>query len=284
MRAQIFGCPIDILTMSETIDLARAAMRERTTTLHVALNVAKLVNMRTDPVLEEDVKSADLIGIDGMGILLAARLLGLPAKERVAGIDLLQELLVVCANEGFRPFFLGATPSVVQKARAAVTAKHPTVDFAGIHDGYLDADREPRVVEEIRNSEADCLFIAMPTPRKERFLAAHRGQLGVPFIMGVGGSLDVLAGEVVRAPRLMQNLGLEWLYRVYQEPRRMWWRYCRTNTIFAGMMFSALTRHVGRKMLLFTNRLAIAESWRRKGSGTQAWLSITYKIFRRPKP
>ena len=95
MRAQIFGCPIDIVTMNETVDLARTAMRQRTTTLHVALNVAKLVNMRTDPILAEDVKNSDLIGIDGMGILLAARLFGLPAKERVAGIDLLQALLVV---------------------------------------------------------------------------------------------------------------------------------------------------------------------------------------------
>jgi N-acetylglucosaminyldiphosphoundecaprenol N-acetyl-beta-D-mannosaminyltransferase len=257
MRAQIFGCPIDIVTMSETVDLARTAMRQRTTTLHVALNVAKLVNMRTNPVLAEDVKNSDLIGIDGMGILLAARLFGLPAKERVAGIDLLQEILVVCADEGFRPFFLGATPSVVRKARAAVAAKHLNIRFAGIHDGYFDAHQEPQVVEEIRDSEADCLFIAMPTPRKERFLAAYRDQLGVSFIMGVGGSFDVLAGEVTRAPLLMQKLALEWLYRVYQEPRRMWWRYCRTNTIFAGMMFSALLsriRRVGGKMLVPNNR------------------------------
>jgi N-acetylglucosaminyldiphosphoundecaprenol N-acetyl-beta-D-mannosaminyltransferase len=254
MRAQIFGCPIDILTMSETVDLARAAMRQRTTRRHVALNVAKLVNMRTDPVLAEDVKNSDLIGIDGMGILLAARLLGLPAKQRVAGIDLLQELLGVCASEGFRPFFLGATSSMVRKACAAVTAKYPTLRLAGMRDGYFDAHREPQVVEEIHSSKADCLFIAMPTPRKERFLAAYGDRLGVPFIMGVGGSFDVLAGGVTRAPLLMQKLALEWLYRVYQEPRRMWWRYCRTNTIFAGMMLSAIVRRVGCKVLLLTNR------------------------------
>ena len=254
MRAQIFGCPIDILSMSETIDLARTAMRRRKTTVHVALNVAKLVNMRTDPVLAEDVKNSDLVGIDGVGILLAARLLGLPAKQRVAGIDLLQEILIVCANDGFRPFFLGAKPGVLSNACATVIAKHPNLRFAGMHDGYFDADRELQVVEKICNSEADCLFIGMPTPRKERFLAAYRDQLGVPFIMGVGGSFDVLAGKVTRAPLLMQRLGLEWLYRVYQEPRRMWWRYCRTNTIFAGMMFSVLIRRIGGKILLGTNQ------------------------------
>jgi N-acetylglucosaminyldiphosphoundecaprenol N-acetyl-beta-D-mannosaminyltransferase len=246
MRAEIFDCPIDILTKSETIDLARTAMRQRITTLHVALNVAKLVNMRTDPVLAEDVRNANIICIDGMGIVLAARLLGHPVKERVAGIDLFQELLAVCANESFRPFLLGATPAVVRKACAVVKAAHPTIRFAGMRDGYFDANQESRIVEEIRKSEADCLFIAMPTPRKERFLAAYRDQLGVPFIMGVGGSFDVLAGEVTRAPLFMQNLGFEWLYRVYQEPRRMWWRYCRTNTVFAGMVVSALIRRIGR--------------------------------------
>jgi N-acetylglucosaminyldiphosphoundecaprenol N-acetyl-beta-D-mannosaminyltransferase len=248
MRTSIFECPIDILTMSETIDLARSAMRHRKTTLHVAMNVAKLVNMRTDPVLAADVKNSDIIGIDGMGILLAAKLSGLAVKERVAGIDLLQELLAVCASEGFRPFFLGARSRVVLKAHDAVTAKYPSIRFAGTRDGYFAAEGEKEVVDEIRNSGADCLFIAMPTPRKERFLSAYRDQLRVPFIMGVGGSFDVLAGEVMRAPALMQRFGLEWLYRIYQEPGRMWWRYFRTNTIFAGMMFLAVVQRVRSKV------------------------------------
>lgn len=252
MRAELFGCPIDILTMRETIDLARSAMAQQKTMVHVALNVAKLVNMRTDPILAEDVKKSDLIGIDGMGILYAAKLFGLPAKERVAGVDLLQELIAVCAREGFRPFFLGATPHVLRAASDVVTSTHPTIQFAGMHDGYFAADQEQRVVQEIRSSRADCLFIAMPTPRKERFLSAHRNELRVPFIMGVGGSFDILAGKVTRAPRLMQKFGLEWLYRIYQEPSRMWWRYCRTNTIFVCMVLSALIRRLDRRKALFT--------------------------------
>jgi N-acetylglucosaminyldiphosphoundecaprenol N-acetyl-beta-D-mannosaminyltransferase len=95
-------------------------------------------------------------------------------------------------------------------------------------------------VDAIRVSGADCLFIGMPTPRKERFLAAHRDLLGVPFIMGVGGSFDVVAGKVNRAPAKLQALGLEWLYRVYQEPGRMWWRYAKTNTIFAFLLLRAM--------------------------------------------
>ena len=248
MRTHIFGCPIDILTMSETIDLARSAMRRRKTTLHVAMNVAKLVNMRTDLVLAEDVKNSDIIGIDGMGILLAAKLSGLPAKERVAGIDLLQELLAVCANEGFRPFFLGARSRVVLKAHDAVTAKHPSIRFAGTRDGYFAADREEKSWKKSAIAEQIVYSLQCRTPRKERFLSAYRDQLRVPFIMGVGGSFDVLAGEVMRAPALMQRFGLEWVYRIYQEPGRMWWRYFRTNTIFAGMMCLAVVKRLKSKV------------------------------------
>ena len=240
MRKSFLGCPIDILTMSETVDLARNAMRNRQRLQHVALNVAKFVNMRRDPVLAADVANSDVVSIDGMGIIWGARAVGLPAKVRVTGVDLLTELLAVCADEGFRPYFLGATTEIAARAARKVRETHSSIQFAGVRDGYFSADQERRVVDGIRNSGADCLFIGMPTPRKERFLASYRDELNVPFIMGVGGALDVLAGHVQRAPPRMQQLGLEWLYRVYQEPRRMWWRYAKTNTLFAGILAQAV--------------------------------------------
>jgi N-acetylglucosaminyldiphosphoundecaprenol N-acetyl-beta-D-mannosaminyltransferase len=242
MRKSFLGCPIDILTMTETVDLARDAMRSRQRLQHVALNVAKFVNMRRDPVLAADVANSDIVSIDGMGIVWGARAVGLPAKVRVTGVDLLTELLAVCADEGFKPYFLGATPDVAARAVQQVRETHPSIQFAGVRDGYFSADQERRVVDGIRNSGADCLFIGMPTPRKERFLATYRDELNVPFIMGVGGALDVLAGHVQRAPAQMQQLGLEWLYRVYQEPGRMWWRYAKTNTLFAGILAQALVQ------------------------------------------
>jgi N-acetylglucosaminyldiphosphoundecaprenol N-acetyl-beta-D-mannosaminyltransferase len=240
LRAFLFGCPIDVLTMAETVDRVHESMRTGKRLHHVALNVAKLVNLRTDPVLASDVTGSDLVGIDGMGILLAARWLGIPVKERVAGIDLFSETLALCAAKGFRPFFLGATPDIVGKAAREAVKKYPGICFAGIRDGYFRPEQESEIVAEIRNSGADCLFIGIPTPRKERFLATHRDGLGVPFIMGVGGSFDVLAGYVHRASPSIQAAGLEWLFRVYQEPRRMWWRYARTNTIFAAMVLRAI--------------------------------------------
>jgi N-acetylglucosaminyldiphosphoundecaprenol N-acetyl-beta-D-mannosaminyltransferase len=209
---------------------------------HVALNVAKFVNMRRDPVLAADVANSDVVSIDGMGIVWAARCVGLPAKVRVTGVDLLTELLAVCADEGFKPYFLGATPDVSERAVRRVREKHPSIQFSGVRDGYFSANQERQVVDSIRDSGADCLFIGMPTPRKERFLASYRDELNVPFIMGVGGALDVLAGQVRRAPVRMQQLGLEWLYRVYQEPGRMWWRYAKTNTLFAGILAQAFVQ------------------------------------------
>ena len=240
MRENFLGCPINILTMSETVALAEDAMRSRNTLQHVALNVAKFVNMRRDPVLASDIMASDLVGIDGMGIVWGARCFGLPVRTRVSGIDLFLELLAVCANRHYRPFFLGGTRDVIRDAAAKALKEHPNICFAGLRDGYFTPEQEPEVVNQIRDSGADCLFIGMPTPRKERFLATHRDRLNVPFIMGVGGSFDVLAGKVRRAPAGMQALGLEWLYRIFQEPRRMWWRYAKTNTIFAGILLREL--------------------------------------------
>jgi N-acetylglucosaminyldiphosphoundecaprenol N-acetyl-beta-D-mannosaminyltransferase len=228
--------------MAETIGRVKSAVQQRQRLHHVALNVAKLVNMRGDPDLASDIKSSDLIGIDGMGIVIAARLMGLPARERVTGIDLMGEVLGLCAREGFRPYFLGASRSVVDAAAAAVAARFPSIEFAGIRDGYFGPHEEEQLVAEIRASKADCLFVGMPTPKKERFLAAHREALQVPFIMGVGGAFDILAGRIRRAPSQWQRFGMEWLFRVYQEPRRMWWRYLRTNTIFAGLLLQAVFR------------------------------------------
>lgn len=246
MRASFLGCPIDILTMEETVELARKAMRTGEPLQHVALNVAKFVNMRSDPVLAADVANSDIVGIDGMGIVWGARAIGLPVASRVAGVDLLGELLAVCAQDCFRPYFLGATPTVLQRAVRQVREKHPALVFAGWRDGYFSGDEETAVVRDIHSSGADCLFLGMPTPRKERFLAAHRDELGVSFIMGVGGAFDVLAGAVERAPVRLQQLGLEWLYRVYQEPRRMWWRYAKTNTLFAGVLAQAMIDYAMR--------------------------------------
>ena len=239
-RIQFLGVPVDILTESETIGLAVDAMRRSVFRRHVALNAAKFVMMRSNEELRRDVVESDIIGIDGMGIILALRLLGYFKGERVPGIDLMEGLMAGCAADGFRPYVLGARRDVLDRAIEAAQKRWPGLQFAGTRDGYFTREQEADVVAEIAQSGADCLFVAMPTPRKEQFLRRNAHLLNVPFVMGVGGSIDVLAGLVKRAPRWMQRSGLEWFYRIEQEPRRMFWRYATTNTKFAAILAGAM--------------------------------------------
>lgn len=240
MRVEFLGVPVDSLTLDETVARAVGAMQARRLTQHVAINVAKFVKLHRDPELRRDVAESHIVSIDGMGIVWGARALGVAVPERVAGIDLMERLLHVCATCGLRPYFLGARQNVLERAIVEIQRRWQGIEIAGWHDGYFGSDDEPEIVATIRASAADCLFIGMPTPRKERFLHAYRGALGVPFLMGVGGGFDVLAGHVSRAPRPIQRAGLEWLYRIYQEPGRMWWRYLSTNTAFAALMCKAV--------------------------------------------
>jgi N-acetylglucosaminyldiphosphoundecaprenol N-acetyl-beta-D-mannosaminyltransferase len=242
MRAEFLGVPIDLLTLDQTVARAVDAMLMKQPVQHVAINVAKLVNTRRDAELKRDVCESHIVGIDGMGIVWGARAMGIDVPERVSGVDLMEKLLETSSLLDFRPYFLGAKQNVLERAVETAIERWPGLRFAGYRNGYFTEDEEPEVVEAIKRTAPDCLFIAMPTPRKERFLHKYRDELRVPFIMGVGGSIDVLAGHVSRAPERMQRAGLEWLYRTYQEPRRMWWRYANTNLVYAGLLAKALLR------------------------------------------
>jgi N-acetylglucosaminyldiphosphoundecaprenol N-acetyl-beta-D-mannosaminyltransferase len=241
-RIEMMGAPLDLLDMAQTVARAEAAMADGQRLQQVVINVAKLVNMRSDPDLRRDVMESDIVNIDGTGVLWAARLLGHRVTERVAGIDLMLALIDSCARRGFKPYFLGARDDVLGQAMAQMQADHPGLVIAGYRNGYFTAADEAQVVADIAGSGADCLFVAISSPTKERFLHQHRDQLGVPFLMGVGGALDVVAGKVQRAPVWMRRGGLEWLYRLAQEPRRMWRRYLVTNTIFLFLLLGELAR------------------------------------------
>jgi N-acetylglucosaminyldiphosphoundecaprenol N-acetyl-beta-D-mannosaminyltransferase len=246
-RRDFLGVPIDCLTLAETIAAADRAIQSRRMLQHVCINVAKFVAMRRDAELDRDVRSSHIVSVDGMGVVWAARLLGIIVPERVPGVDLMEGVIGLCAINGYRPFFLGARPDVLQKSITNIRSRFPRLELAGSHDGYFRPEEECQVVAAIKSSRADCLFIGMPTPRKERFLARHRDDLGVPFIMGVGGGLDVLAGHVRRAPLVVRHIGLEWLFRTVQEPLRLGPRYLVTNSAFAGIMVKALTARLVSK-------------------------------------
>ena len=244
MKELIFlDCRMHSITMADTVSAIKSRLFEKKFTQHVVVNVAKLVNMQKDPQLKASVESCDIINIDGIGVVLGARLLGEKVPERVAGVDLFEELLEMAEREQFSIFLLGATDNVVAETARRVQDKYPRLPLAGFHHGYFFnkecGEGEEAVVERIKASGARMLFVAITSPKKENFINKWQNQLGVDFVMGVGGTFDVVAGKVSRAPLWMQKYGLEWFYRVIQEPRRMWKRYLITNTKFAWLLLKA---------------------------------------------
>jgi N-acetylglucosaminyldiphosphoundecaprenol N-acetyl-beta-D-mannosaminyltransferase len=235
-RIELFGTFIDCLTLGETVALVDRVIQEGTPRQHVVVNALKFAMMDGDPVIRRIVNSCDIVNADGLPVVWASKLLGKPLPERVAGIDLFLKLVAHSAENGYRPYFLGATEEIIKKAVATFKNKYPDIDVAGYRNGYFDATEEKAVAEMIRESRADLLFVGISSPKKEKFLNRWMGEIQVPFCMGVGGSFDIVAGKTRRAPRWMQTSGLEWLHRVLEEPRRMWWRYTKTNSIFIWMV------------------------------------------------
>jgi N-acetylglucosaminyldiphosphoundecaprenol N-acetyl-beta-D-mannosaminyltransferase len=239
-RAEVLGCTIDRVGMEETLaridDLIAAGRYGQ----HMAINTAKLVTLRDDARLRQIVQRCDLVNADGQGVIWASRMLGDPLPERVAGIDLMEELLALAERRGYRVYILGAREAVLKRAIERISERHPDLQLAGCRNGYFSRDDEADVCAAIRATRPQIVFVAMSTPRKEYFLAERGPELGAQFVMGVGGAVDVMAGLTRRAPSAWQRLGLEWLFRLLQEPRRMFRRYAVTNARFAWMVGVAL--------------------------------------------
>jgi N-acetylglucosaminyldiphosphoundecaprenol N-acetyl-beta-D-mannosaminyltransferase len=237
------GASMHPWTMEETVEMIAQRLDEERFTQHVVVNVAKLVNMRKDAQLRNSVESCDIINIDGTGVVWGGRFLGYDIPERVAGIDLFYRLIELATRKQIGIYLLGARNEVVEKTAQELRLRYPGVIISGNHHGYF-WENEEAVVKDIRNSGAKLLFIAITSPKKENFINNWKDQLGVSFVMGVGGTFDVAAGVVKRAPTWMQNAGLEWLYRVIQEPRRMWKRYLVTNGSFALILMKARVKQI----------------------------------------
>jgi N-acetylglucosaminyldiphosphoundecaprenol N-acetyl-beta-D-mannosaminyltransferase len=242
-RIRFLDCPFDPVSMDETVayflDACRDEAGGRTV---VTANASLLVALRRDPALRQACENADLLVADGMSVVWATRLLGCPVPERVAGVDLMVRLLEAGARQALRVFFLGARPDIVARLVEICGERHPGLVVAGWRDGYFaEADHEA-VIAEIREARPDILFVGMPTPFKEVWCDRHRQLLGARVLLGVGGSFDVLAGAVRRAPPWLQRLGMEWSWRLMMEPRKMWKRYLVGNSVFLWLTLCAALR------------------------------------------
>ncbi|PFG38835.1 N-acetylglucosaminyldiphosphoundecaprenol N-acetyl-beta-D-mannosaminyltransferase [Georgenia soli] len=238
----LFGLPLDAATRADVVAECSNALSERRRLLIGVLNAAKVVNLRRDPLLRDSLLDCDLLLADGQSVVWASHLLGSPLPERVAGIDLFVALLELAEQQSYSVYLLGARREVLDRLLGNLEERYPNLRIAGARDGYFSDDEAADVAREIRDSGADMLFLGMVSPKKEIFLASHGSTLGVPVLHGVGGSFDVLAGITRRAPERWQRLGLEWAYRLLQEPRRMWRRYLRTNTGFLLLLLRELIR------------------------------------------
>lgn len=238
-RENFLGINIDPLTMDETLSKISSIVEKKVITQHVVINVAKLVYAHKNKMLMEIINSCGLINVDGAGIVLGAKLLGINIPERVAGIDLMENLVEYSSKKGYKIYFFGAEENIVQKVVDVYSEKYPNLEIAGYRNGYYTKQEEPLIAQTIKDSAADILFVAMGSPQKELFLNKYLEFMEVPFVMGVGGSFDVVAGKVERAPIWIQKAGFEWLYRLMQEPGRLWRRYLTTNTLFMLMILQA---------------------------------------------
>jgi N-acetylglucosaminyldiphosphoundecaprenol N-acetyl-beta-D-mannosaminyltransferase len=217
----LMGVRLHPVTMSAALAEAERFIREDRPHMIVTTDASGFMRAQDDPEFREIVNQADLVTPDGAGVVLAARLLNIPIEARCPGCDMVAGLCSVAARLGRSVYLLGAAPGVAEKAAQKLQEQIPGLEVAGCHDGYFTEEQEPAIVEEIRALRPAVLFVALGIPRQEMWIRKHLQELNVPVCVGVGGSFDVISGLKKRAPVWMQRIGLEWLYRVAKEPRRL---------------------------------------------------------------
>ena len=236
-RSELLGLQFERTPMGAVVATCLAWCRApRASHIIVTANASHLCMMRRDDGLREACQAADLAVADGMSVVWALKLLGRPVSERIAGIDLMTQLLEAGSAAGLGVYFLGARPEVVRAVERICHERYPGLRVVGARDGYFTAADHEAIVEDIRARRPDYLFVGMPSPFKETFCQRHRERLQVPVIIGVGGSFDVIAGVISRAPKAVQRLGLEWAWRLMMEPRKLWKRYLTTNSEFIWLV------------------------------------------------
>lgn len=248
LRASVLGTPVDGVTMKQAVAHARRYIAERRRAHIVTANPELVMQARQDPKVRAMLDHADLVVPDGIGVVAAASLLGTPVPERVPGVELMQALLAEAGKNEWKIYLLGGAPGVAQEAARRIVDRWPGVRIVGTRNGYFRADEEAAIVADICATAPDVLFVGMGAPRQELFIARWReaddGEWNVPLAVGIGGSIDVLAGKVRRAPAVWQKLGIEWLYRLLRQPSRL-----RRTMVLPKFAFLVLFHALRRNLL-----------------------------------
>lgn len=222
-QVRIMGVPVDQVTLHGAYDSFQGFIDGSDCRIIVTPNTEIVMEAQNDPSLLNVIEDADLVVPDGIGLIYASKIQGTGLTERVTGVDLMLKILEYCHQHQKQIFLLGGKPGVAAKASENIVKKFSNIKIAGVRDGYFNPEDVPDILEEINNSRADILFVALGAPKQEKWMHQYRNALKVKVAMGVGGSVDIWAGTVKRAPEIYQKLGLEWFYRLMKEP----WRYKR---------------------------------------------------------
>lgn len=229
------GVLVDNLTSEEAVVKVAQFLQEHSPRLIVTPNPEIIVRCQDDQELKYLMNGADLRVADGISMIVVSRLLGKPLKERVTGIDLMQRIIKLCSRQGSAIFLLGSAPGIANAAAAKLKEQNPLLRIVGTHDGYFKDQDEAQVIELIRNSKADLVFVGLGAGRQEKWLRQNLNKLGVKVGMVIGGSLDVISGHKQRAPQWIQALYIEWLFRLLTEPQR--WQRQLALPKFLWLMF-----------------------------------------------
>lgn len=221
LKANILGVEVASLTMQEAVSAAESFMDSKTPHLIATANAEMIMWATHDDELKKILNTADLVVPDGAGTVWASNYLGINMPERVAGFDLVQNLLANAPARRRRIFFFGSAPGVAEKAKAKAENDFPGINIVGIRNGFFGAEDEPAIIEQIKQAKPDLLLAALGVPKQEKWLNAHIQELGCPLSIGVGGTFDVMAGVMKRAPLWMQKAKLEWLFRGMLQPKRI---------------------------------------------------------------
>ena len=233
---EVLGVRVDDVTYDEVLAWLDACVASGEPHQLVTLNPEMLMVARREPAFRRLLNEADLNVADGVGLLLAARWLGHPLRGRVTGSDGIYRLTAHCAQQGYRPFFLGAGPGVAEAAAGRLAALNPGLEVAGTYAGSPRPEDEDEIVARVRAAGPEVLYVAYGVPAEEKWIARNRQRLGVPVMVGVGGAFDFVAGVTKRAPGWMRRLGLEWLHRLVHEPWR--WRRQLALPHFAALVLA----------------------------------------------
>ena len=241
-RVDVLGVQVDRVSMNEALSIIEKYIEKRHPQLIVTANAEMVMSAQRNAVFRDIMNKAGLVLPDGAGVVWASRVYGTPVPERVAGYDTVQKLLALSANKGYKIFCLGASPGIAAAAIDEAKKKYPELQCVGVQDGYFDNAIEAELISKIAAVKPDILLCALGSPRQEEWIFANMATLNVPVSIGVGGTFDVMAGKVKRAPLWMQKAGLEWLFRLAQQPKRFF-RMLALPHFVLRVYLSAWTRH-----------------------------------------